>query len=83
MLKISPGFTLFKFTNKNTFSLSQSKNSLSLIFKVKNPSQKLKIAFHKEFVLQHFNISKSIMLETDAFGKIIDSVLCQQDTNKN
>lgn len=83
MLKIVPGFTLFKFASENTISLSQSKNPLSLIFEAKNLSQKLKIAFYKEFVLQHFKISKFIMLKTDPFEKIIDNVLFQQDTNKN
>ena len=41
------------------------------------------MAFCEEFVLQHFNLSKPIRLETDASGKGIGGVLCQQDMEMN
>ena len=33
--------------------------------------------------MQHFDLSKSIRLETDTSSKAIGGVLCQQDTDKN
>ena len=45
--------------------------------------QKLKKIFCKEPVLQHFNVSKLIRLETNASRKAIGGVLCQQDTDMN
>ena len=83
MLKTGPGPKSSKPVKKSTMTLFQPDSASFLNPKAKESFQKLKMAFCEEPVLQHFNISKSIRLETDASGKAIGGVLCQQDTEMN
>ena len=83
ILKTGPSSKFTKLIKSGTTSLFQSNYASFLISKAKESFQKLKKAFCKELVLQHFDVSKLIRLETDISSKIIGDVLCQQDTNKN
>lgn len=54
-----------------------------LTLEAKESFQKLKQVFCEEPILQYFDVSKPIRLETDASGKAIGGVFCQQDTDMN
>ena len=83
MLKTGPGSRSSKPTKRGTPIPSQPNTVSFLTPEAKKSFQKLKKAFCKEPVLQHFDVSKPIRLETDASGKAIGGVLCQQDTDMN
>ena len=72
-----------KLTKRDIINLFQSNLASFLTSEAKKSFQKLKKAFCKELVLQHFDMSKPISLETDISGKTIGGVLCQQDIDKN
>ena len=83
MLKTGPSCKSAKLIKRDTTSPSQSNLASFLTPEVKESFQKLKKAFCKEPVLQHFDMSKPIRLETDASGKAIGGILYQQDIDKN
>ena len=83
MLKTGSGFRPSKSIKKNTKTLFQSNPTSFLTPEAKKSFQRLKNAFCKELVLQHFDVSKPIRLETNASGKAIGGVLCQQDKEMN
>lgn len=76
MLKTSPSFLSFKPAKKHIATLLQLDNTLFLTSKAKKSFKILKKAFGKELVLQHFDISKPIWLEIDAFRNSIRGNLC-------
>ena len=83
MLKTSLGSKPSKSIKKSIKTLFQPNLTLFLISEAKKSFQKLKKPFCKEFVLQHFDVSKSIRLETNASRKAIGGVLCQQNKKMN
>ena len=83
MLKTSPRPKTFKSTKKNIVNITPNNPASFLTKKAKKSFQKLKKAFCEEPILQHFDISKLIRVETDASRKAIRGVLCQQDTDNN
>ena len=83
MLKTGPGSRSCKSTRRSTITSSLLKTTSFLAPEAKESFQKLKKAFSEALVLQHFDVLKSIRLETDASGKAIGGVLCQQDTELN
>lgn len=83
ILETNPYSRSSKPAKKSIFTLSQLNTILFLTSKARKSFQKLKQAFCKESVLQHFDVSKSIRLETDASRKAIGKVLCQQDPDIN
>lgn len=83
MLKTGLDFRSFKLAKKNIVTLLQPNTTSFLTFEAKKSFQKLKKAFCKEHILQYFDVSKPIRLETDASRKTIGGVLCQQNINKN
>lgn len=83
MLKTGLGFQSSKPTKKNTVTLSQPNTILFLTPKAKEFFQKLKKPFSKESILQYFNVSKLIRLETDASEITVGGILYHQDTDKN
>ena len=77
MLKTGPCPKSSKPTRRDADITTQNNLTTFLTEKVKESFQKLKKAFCKEPVLQHFYISKPIRVERDASGKVIEGVLCQ------
>ena len=82
MLKTGPCFKSSKPTKRDIDITIQNNLTLFLIKKAKELFQKLKKVSYKKSVLQHFDVSKPIRVETDASGKAIEGILWQQDTNK-
>lgn len=83
MLKTGPGSRSSKPAKESIISIPKSNSTLFLTQEAQKSFQELKLAFCKESVLQYFDILKPIRLETDAFGKAIGGVLCQQDSDMN
>lgn len=83
ILKIEPGSRASKLIQNNTQTLFQPDSTLFLTPKAKKSFQRLKNTFWKEPVLQHFDVSKPIWLETNTSRKTMEGVLFQQDKEMN
>ncbi len=83
MLKTGPDSKSSKPAKRSTVIPTPQGLASFLTKEVKEFFQRLKKAFCEEPVLQHFDVSKPIRLETDASGKAIGGVLCQQDAYIN
>lgn len=83
MLKTSSGLKALKLAKKKIITILQSGSNLFLTLNAKKSFQKLKQAFCKEPVLQHFDVFKPIQVETNASRKVIKKVLCQQNIDIN
>ena len=79
MLKIGPGSRSFKLIKKSIKTLFQPNLTLFFNPEAKESFERLKKAFFKKPVLQHFDVSKPIRLKTNASGKVIEGMLCQQN----
>ena len=75
MLKTGPGSKASKPAKRRIIITPQPGSTSFLTPNAKESFQKLKQAFCEEPVLQHFDVSKPIRVETDASGKAIGGVL--------
>lgn len=83
MLKTGLGSKSFDAAKKDTILLIPHGSASFLTQQGNGFFQNLEKDFCEQRVLQHFDLSKPLLLETDASGKAIGGLLCQRDADMN
>lgn len=83
MLQTGLGSKASKGAKKGIITKTQPGSTSFLTLNAKESYQKLKQTFCEKPILQNFDVSKPIQVETNALGKVIGKVLCQQDIVMN
>lgn len=82
-LKTGPCSKDSQIKKKNTIIIAADNPTSFVIEKVKESFQKFKKVFYKKPILQHFDISKPIIVEPNVSEKVIRDILSQQNIDQN